>query len=47
MLLVIVRLIGDINVCQHVSDDFSQDNVLDSQFEKLNAMTEDKQKKYF
>ena len=42
--MVIVRLIGHFNACEHISEDFSKENFVDSQIEKLNAMTEDKQK---
>jgi hypothetical protein len=43
MLLVIVRLIGHFSVCKHFSEDFSKEKLVDSSFEKLYAMTKDKQ----
>ena len=42
MLLVIVRLLDHFLVCQHFSEDFSKDQLIDSGFEKLNAMPKDK-----
>ena len=42
MLLVIVRLLDNFLVCQHFSEDFSKDQLIDSGFEKLNAMPKDK-----
>ena len=42
MLLVIVRLLDHFLVCQHFSEDFSKDQLIDSGFEKLNAMSKDK-----
>ena len=35
MLLIIVCLVGHFNVCEHASEDFSKENFVDSQFEKL------------
>ena len=43
MLLVIVRLIDHFLVCERFSEDFSKEMLLDSSFEKLVAMTKDKQ----
>ena len=40
---VVVRLIGHISVCEHFSEDFSKEKLVDSSFEKLYAMTKDKQ----
>ena len=42
MLLVIVRLLDHFLVCQHFSEDFSKDQLIDSGFEKLSAMPQDK-----
>ena len=43
MLLVVVRPIGHISVIEHFSEDFSKEKLVDSSFEKLVAMTKDKQ----
>ena len=43
MLLVIVRLMDHFSVGKHFSEDFSKEQLIDSGFEKLVAMTNDKQ----
>ena len=41
MLLVVVRLMDHFLVCEHYSEDFSKDQLIESGFEKLTAMTKD------
>ena len=43
ILLVIVLLMDHFSVCKHFSEDFSKEQLIDSGFEKLVAMTKDKQ----
>ena len=43
MLLVVVRLVGHISVIEHFSEDFLNENFVPSEFEKLCALTKDKQ----